>query len=101
MVKISIDGESIGTYFLEDDPADSRGILSWFSQPQNRKLNEAGSYGYLIKASVPKEIIEKATNKTIKIRFEVDKSFPGGLAIYGEKFGSYPVDPTLIFVMKK
>ena len=101
MVKISIDGESIGTYFLEDDPADSRGILSWFSQPQNRKLDEAGSYGYLIKASVPKEIIEKATNKTIKIRFEVDKSLPGGLAIYGEKFGSYPVDPTLIFVMKK
>jgi hypothetical protein len=101
MVKIKVGGESVGTYFLEDDPADSRGILSWFSQPQNRKLYEAGSYGYLIKTTVPKEIIEKAINNTISIRFEVDKSFPGGLAIYGEKFGSYPVDPTLVFVMKR
>jgi len=101
MVRIRVDGESIGTFFLEDDPADHRGILSWFSQPQNRKLNEAGSYGYLIKASVPKELIEKATNKTLKIRFEVDKSLPGGLAVYGERFGRYPVDPTVIFVMKK
>jgi hypothetical protein len=101
MVRIKVDGESIGTFFLEDDPADHRGILSWFSQPQNRKLNEAGSYGYLIKASVPKEMIEKGTSRTLKIRFEVDKSFPGGLAVYGERFGRYPVDPTVIFVMKK
>jgi hypothetical protein len=100
IVKISVNGESIGTFFLEDDPADHRGILSWFSQPQNKFLNEAGSYGYLIKASVPKKLIENAINKTFKIRFEVDKSLPGGLAIYGEKFGRYPVDPTIIFVMK-
>ncbi|MBK8883592.1 MAG: glycoside hydrolase family 2 [Bacteroidales bacterium] len=101
IVKISIDGVCIGSFFLEDDPADSRGILSWFSQPQNRKLDEAGSYGYLIRASVPKELIGDTAGKTIKVRFEVDKSFPGGLAIYGEKSGNYPVDPALIFVMKK
>jgi hypothetical protein len=100
IVRITVNGESIGAFFLEDDPADSRGILSWFSQPQNGYLKEAGSYGYLIKASIPKELIGKATNKTLKIRFEVDKSLPGGLAIYGEKFGRYPVDPALIFVMK-
>jgi hypothetical protein len=100
MVRISVNGESVGTFFLEDDPADHRGILSWFSQPQNRKLNEAGSYGYLIKASVPKELIERAINKTLTVRFEVDKSLPGGLAIYGERFGRYPVDPTVIFVLK-
>lgn len=101
LVRIRVNGESIGTFYLEDDPADHRGILSWFSQPQNRKLNEAGSYGYLIKAPVPKELIEKATNKTLRIRFEVDKSLPGGLAVYGERFGRYPVDPSIIFVMKK
>jgi hypothetical protein len=101
MVRIRVNGEPVGTFFLEDDPADHRGILSWFSQPQDRKLNEAGSYGYLIKASVPKELIENATNKTFKIRFEVDKSLAGGLAVYGEKFGRYPVDPSIIFVMKK
>ena len=101
IVRIRVEGESVGTFFLEDDPADHSGILSWFSQPQNRKLNEAGSYGYLIKASVPKELIERAKNKTLTIRFEVDNSLPGGLAVYGERFGRYPVDPTVIFVMKK
>ena len=101
MVRIRVEGVSVGTFILEDDPADHSGILSWFSQPQNRKLNEAGSYGYLIKASVPKELIERATNKTLKIRLEVDKSLPGGLAVYGERSGRYPVDPTVIFVMKK
>ena len=101
IVRISVNGEPVGTFFLEDDPADHRGVLSWFSQPQNRKLNEAGSYGYLIKASVPKEILEKVTDNMLKIRFEVDKSLPGGLAVYGERFGRYPVDPSVIFVMKK
>jgi hypothetical protein len=101
MVRIRINGESAGTFILEDDPADHRGILSWYSQPQNRKLSEAGSYGYLIKASVPKEILDMSPDKILHIRFEVDDSFPGGLAIYGERFGRYPVDPTVIFVMKK
>ncbi len=100
MVRIRVDGESVGTFFLNDDPADHRGILSWFSQPRNHKLNEAGSYGYLIKATVPVELLRSATGKTVKVRFEVDSSLPGGLAIYGEKFGRYPVDPALIFVMK-
>jgi len=101
MVRVRVEGESAGTFFLEDDPADHRGILSWYSQPQNRKLNEAGSYGYLIKAAVPKELIERATNGTLRIRLEVDKSLAGGLAVFGERFGRYPVDPALIFVMKK
>jgi predicted transcriptional regulator len=30
----------------------------------------------------------------------VDESLPGGLAIYGERFGRYPVDPTLVFEMR-
>jgi hypothetical protein len=101
MVRISVNGESAGAFFLEDDPADHRGILSWFSQPQNHKLNEAGSYGYLIKAPVPKDVIQKMTGKILKIRLEVDRSLPGGLAVYGERFGRYPVDPSLVFVMKK
>jgi Glycosyl hydrolases family 2, sugar binding domain/Glycosyl hydrolases family 2/Glycosyl hydrolases family 2, TIM barrel domain len=101
IVRISVDGESIGTFYLEDDPADHRGILSWFSQPQNHKLSEAGSYGYMIKASVPKYLLQKMNGKTLRIRLEVDQSLPGGLAVYGEKFGRYPVDPSVIFVMKK
>ncbi len=100
MVRIKVEGVSVGTFFLEDDPADHRGILSWFSQQHDHKLNEAGSYGYLIKATVPAYLIGKAAGRMLKVRFEVDGSLPGGLAIYGEKFGRYPVDPCLIFVTK-
>jgi hypothetical protein len=99
-VRVRVNGELIGTSMLEDDPADHRGILSWYSQPKNNKLNEAGSYGYLLNMSIPYHLITDSPGKTVTIRFEVDKSFPGGLAIYGEKFGRYPLDPTLVFVMK-
>jgi predicted transcriptional regulator len=34
------------------------------------------------------------------LRFEVDVSLPGGLALYGERFGRYPVDPTLVFYLR-
>jgi hypothetical protein len=30
----------------------------------------------------------------------VDDAFPGGLAIYGSKFGRYPVDPTVVFMLR-
>jgi len=101
VVRIMVEGVSTGTFVLNDDPADHSGVLSWLSQPQNRQLNEAGSYGYLIRASVPRELISKASDRKLTIRFEVDESVPGGLAIYGERFGRYPVDPSVIFVMKK
>ena len=97
-VKVRVNGHVTGTYFLEDDPADHRGILSWYSQPRDNKLYEAGSYGYLVKTSVPLSAI--GTSRTLTIRFEVDESVPGGLAIYGEKFGRYPMDPTVVFNMK-
>ena len=38
----------VGRRELKDDPADHRGILSWHSQKRDRKLREAGSYGYLL-----------------------------------------------------
>lgn len=99
-VRITVEGVSAGTFILDDDPADHRGILSWYSQPQNRQLNEAGSYGYLIKASVPKQALLNAADRKLTIRLEVDESLAGGLSIYGEKFGRYPVDPTILFLMK-
>jgi hypothetical protein len=36
----------------------------------------------------------------VVIRLEVDESLPGGLAIYGAHFGRYPLDPTVVFVLK-
>ena len=38
----------------------------------------------------------KADGK-ITIRFEVDATNAGGLAIYGKDFGRYPLDPTIVF----
>ena len=99
-VRIRVNGESIGSFILPDDPADHRGILSWFSQPENHKLNEAGSYGYIIRAVVPSEIIKKSEGNELVIRLEVDPALPGGLAIYGENFGRFPFDPTLVFKLK-
>jgi len=99
-VRIRVNGQVTGTYFLEDDPADHRGILSWFSQPHNNKLSEAGSYGYLINSAIPLQLLSDLPGRTLTIRLEVDQGFPGGLAVYGERFGRYPLDPTLVFIMK-
>jgi hypothetical protein len=100
-VRIRVTGRAVGTFDLQDDPADHRGILSWYSQKRDKKLREAGSYGYLINAHIPKSVLrEAAAQKEIVVRLEVDESLPGGLAIYGERFGRYPLDPTLVFVLK-
>jgi len=100
-LRVRIGGKVAGAFDLADDPADHRGILSWHSQPHDRKLREAGSYGYLVQAPLPVEALKEAAQAhEIVIRLEVDAAFPGGLAIYGERFGRYPVDPTLVFTLK-
>ncbi len=100
-VRIRVAGRAVGTFDLKDDPADHRGILSWYSQKRDKKLREAGSYGYLVNAHIPKSVLrEAAAQKEIVLRLEVDEALPGGLAIYGERFGRYPLDPTFVFVLK-
>ena len=100
-VRAIVSGQTVGVIDLPDDPADHRGILSWHSQKRDRFLREAGSYGYLISVTIPKEALERAAaTKEIVIRLEVDEAMPGGLAIYGERFGRYPIDPSVVFVMK-
>jgi hypothetical protein len=97
-VRVLVNGQAAGVFDLPDDPADHRGILSWLAQPHDKHLHEAGSYGYLIQARVPAESLGKEGE--ISIRLEVDESLPGGLAIYGEQFGRYPLDPTLLIELK-
>ncbi|HYK87642.1 MAG TPA: glycoside hydrolase family 2 TIM barrel-domain containing protein [Acidobacteriota bacterium] len=100
-VRVRVAGQAVGAFELPDDPADHRGILSWYSQLRDKKLREAGSYGYLITASVPAAAWQAAAQThQIVVRLEVDSALPGGLAIYGERFGRYPVDPTLLFLLK-
>jgi hypothetical protein len=100
-VGVRINGVSSGSVDLADDPADHRGILSWHAQLRDRKLREAGSYGYLVRVTVPPEAIRQAAAAGEWIvRLEVDSALPGGLAIYGERFGRYPLDPTLVVELK-
>jgi hypothetical protein len=100
-VRVRVAGQSVGQFDLPDDPADHRGILSWHSQKRDKYLREAGSYGYLLTAVLPESAIRTAAKTgEIVVRFEVDGAQPGGLALYGERFGRYPLDPTLVFTLK-
>ena len=100
-LRVRVNGVAAGVFDLPDDPADHRGILSWHAQPRDHKLREAGSYGYLVRAELPAAAVQAAAQtKEFVIRLEVDSGLPGGLAIYGENFGRYPVDPTLLFELK-
>jgi hypothetical protein len=100
-VRVRVNGVVAGSFHLPDDPADHRGILSWHSQPHDRKLREAGSYGYLVQATLPAEALQAAMESNeIVLRLEVDSALPGGLALYGERFGRYPLDPTLVFTLE-
>jgi hypothetical protein len=65
------------------------------------KLDEAGSYGYLVKVELPKEAIDKLVkSQSVRIRLKVDKSSEqeGGLSVFGKQSGRYPLDPSLIIV---
>jgi len=98
-VNIVINGSSSGNYVLSDDPADHRGLLSWHYQPQDRKLYEAGSYGYLVNAKISPEALQKAAQTGyLVVKLNVEGN--GGLAIYGEKMGRYPLNPTVVLELK-
>lgn len=90
---VSVNGKNVKTTILADDPADHRGILSWHSQPQNRKLNEAGTYGELVR--IPVSLAEiKAAEKQGFLKLKLEGT--NGLAVYGENFGRYPIGINLI-----
>lgn len=100
-VRVRVGSEVVGVFELPDDPADHRGILSWHAQKRDDTLTEAGSYGYLISAEIPAQVLKQAAaTDTIVLRLEADEAIAGGLAIYGEQFGRYPLDPTLAFTLK-
>jgi predicted transcriptional regulator len=102
-VRVVVNGEAAGTFDLPDDPADHRGILSWHAQKREEKprLDEAGSYGYLVQATLPAAALERAAREgALVIRLEVDEALPGGLAVYGEGAGRYPLDPSVILALR-
>jgi hypothetical protein len=95
----SVNGESTLTTTLTDDPADHRGVLSWHHQLKDKKLREAGSYGYLIKVPVSKKQLEAAIKKG-ELAIQLKAQGNGGIAVYGKSFGRYPLDPSLVMKYK-
>jgi hypothetical protein len=95
---ILLDDQPIGEVTLPDDPADARGALS-----HHRRV-DPGSYGYLLDLTVEGAALEAlqpalAAGQPLRLRLVVppDAPHPGGLALYGETLGAYPLDPTLFY----
>ena len=101
-VTVRVNGEVAGRWALPDDPADHRGVLSWHAQLRDRYLREAGTYGELNRVAVPRAALARAAETgELVVRFEVDGALPGGMALYGRDFGRYPLDPMLVFVLRR
>ncbi|WP_244908308.1 glycoside hydrolase family 2 protein [Paenibacillus campinasensis] len=89
-VSVWVDGEQVGQFVLMDDPADSRGVLSWHYQPVHNRLEEAGSYGYLCRAQVPGRLAASLNHKR---SFQLElRAEEGGISLYGRNAGRYPLD---------
>ncbi|MFN8445171.1 MAG: glycoside hydrolase family 2 TIM barrel-domain containing protein [Caldilineaceae bacterium] len=93
-VVVSINDIVIGTVHLPDDPADARGVLSHHANI------EPGSYGFLTELTVDSATLKQLVSgtRTLHIRFAVpvDAAVRGGVSIYGETVGCWPVGPTVI-----
>ncbi|HQS54366.1 MAG: glycoside hydrolase family 2 [Bacteroidetes bacterium 24-39-8] len=95
VIKVSVNGKTLKTETLPDDPADHRGVLSWNSQLKDKKLREAGSYGYLIKVPISNAVLKQAAAQgflSLKLSTEAE----GGIAVYGSDFGRYPINPSIV-----
>lgn len=93
-VEVFAGGERIGCFSLPNDPADARGILSWHAQKDDRRLDEAGSYGYLIRAPLPSRIVP-ALWRAGAVDIVLRVSGGGGLALYGRHSGRYALAPSI------
>jgi predicted transcriptional regulator len=98
-IEVTINGEKALNTTLPDDPADHRGVLSWHHQLTDKKLREAGSYGFLTKVPVSKKQLKSAVESG-KLVVRIKTVGEGGIAVYGKSFGRYPLDPSLVMKMR-
>ena len=99
-VVVSLNGVEIGSAHLPDDPADARGVLS------HHNWIDPGSYGYLTDASANTDALAAVKSalvagEPLRVRLTVPAESAGGLALYGEEAGHYPVAPTLLVIIKR
>lgn len=94
-VSFVIGGKEVYSTTLADDPADHRGVLSWHHQLKDKRLREAGSYGYLVKVPIKKGILKSAIEAG-SLKVKIQTKGEGGIAVYGKEFGRYALDPSLV-----
>ncbi len=82
---LSVEGQTLASFPLPDCPADSRGILSHHYQPRDDRLDETGSYGYLITCTIPAHIA-----KTLPECFRITLASDAGLSLFTRRAGRYP-----------
>jgi hypothetical protein len=101
-VAVSLNGVEAAKWTLEDAPADERGILS------HQKRQQPGAYGYLQRAKLAvsegpaREVLERDRTITVALDYGPIEGKPsGGLSVFGETNGAYPVEPTLLLRLAK
>lgn len=91
VVHVLLNGQKVAIWELPDDPADARGVLSHWQGI------ERGSYGYLKEFTLFGTQLQGLRQADrIVLRLEVPESRAGGIALYSERMGCYPVDPVLL-----
>ncbi len=94
-ISFFIGDQEVYSTLLPDDPADHRGVLSWHHQLKDKKLREAGSYGYLVNVPVKKSQLKYAIAGGV-LNVKIQTKGEGGIAVYGKEFGRYALDPSLV-----
>ena len=95
-IALRLNGSQLMEATLPDDPADHRGVLSWHHQLKDGKLREAGTFGYLVRASVDPGTLARSFRGDRILKLRLETKGEGGIAIYGKSFGRYALDPSLV-----
>lgn len=97
-VLLLLNGGEVARRRLSDDANDARGILSF-----QQRTSDDSSYGELVAATVPSEAVAgivAAAGRTGRAELTLTVPSSGGqargLAVYGERMGAFPLDPTLL-----
>jgi len=54
-----------------------------------------------VSAEIPGRLLTRAAQAGhLVFRIEADEALASGIAIYGERFGRYPLDPAVVFALK-
>lgn len=107
-VELILAGKRVARFTLPDDPADARGVLS------HAHGHDPGSYGYLrtlvlqgeeldgvMDAVAEQRAADKSKPIDLVLRVPADAPNQNGVAVFGDRLGRYPVDPTLVLCTRR